>query len=194
MTDLSSSYTLVLANALAAKVGAIDGLNTQRRKIGPATRSMARVFPVRSSFADDQVSGGGMGTVAMLQGYAIGQWRSLEFEIALRVTDLNDSGVAIALEDQIVRQVNGFYPYYGYSQSSTAELTPFKIVGATRKRAYVVPSGEVIREQILTAQCQIHLHNGIPPALTPRPEEDLLLESAVDVVDSDAQWQVVAWE
>lgn len=188
MADLSQSITYILAVALARRLGGISGLTVRKSKTGPMTRTLAVVFPSRSTISDDPTFPGEMSTEWGIQGMAIAQIQDQFFEIALRVTDLNDEGQVGYYKDQIVAAVSGYQPYIGSAGSSHTSLSPFKMTGASRRQSYRLPSGEVVQDFILTAMVRWQMFDGSGIRLTKNENENLDEFEPVDILGPDTGW------
>jgi len=176
----------VLAEALACQLATIQGLSVQRKANRVQQRSVARVYPMRSTFSslgqEDQRLAG-QGAV-----HSIWQLETMQFEVALRVTDLVQRDQVFAYQESIIKAVTGFQPYIGVAGTSSMALSPFSITGAVRDQTIRAKESPIF-ERVLTAQCVMERLDGLPPMLVANPNQTLDKSDMVDVFGYDP-WEI----
>jgi len=175
----------VLAEALAFQLGTIQGLAIHTRQGRAVQRSLARVYPMRSSYeilyANEQQQGAGFY-------HGLTQLETMQFEIALRITDLNQRDQVFAYQESIIKVISNFQPYLGLMGDSYTALSPFSIVGAARDQT-IKTGASPIAERVLTAQCIMKRLDGLPPKFVENTAIAIDKANAVDVYGYDA-WEI----
>jgi hypothetical protein len=175
----------ILAEALAYQVGTIQGLAVHTKQGRAIQRTIARVYPMRSTYetlySDAQRQGTGFA-------HGLTQLEVMQFEIALRVTDLVRRDQVFAYQEAIVRVVSNFQPYLGLMGDTFAGLSPFIIVGSARDQT-IKTKDSPIAERVLTAQCMMQRLDGLPPKFVENTAIAVDKANAVDVYGYDA-WEV----
>jgi hypothetical protein len=181
--DVETTPTLMLLNAIAAKLSEIDDLRVRTKKGTAEARSMARVYPGRTSFRHLEP----IDPRRMVE-TGVHQIQTLSFDVALKVTDLVQSQRIFALEEEIIVLLSGFQPYFGLNGTSSTALSPLYLSGGTRE-LIVRSNDSPIFERIISLECTMERHQGLAPKLNPNPNANWDKTNAIDIYGY-LPWQV----